>query len=105
MALVPLLRRAAVAAGCGHPVLSSEPTGPDGVDGSASSLRALDWAVDETARLDLPVKIVHGTMQADREPACGQATGAANPCGQDIGRHAVGVCSGAGSEAEPERRP
>ncbi|MEU3447505.1 universal stress protein [Streptomyces thermolilacinus] len=60
-----------------------------GVDGSASSLRALDWAVDEAARLHLPLKIVHATMEDDWEPACGPAAGAANPCGQDIGQYVV----------------
>ncbi|MGW0607702.1 universal stress protein [Streptomyces sp. NPDC002640] len=33
-----------------------------GVDGSASSLRAVDWAVDEAARLGLPLRLVHGSL-------------------------------------------
>ncbi|QGV82431.1 universal stress protein [Streptomyces ficellus] len=60
-----------------------------GVDGSASSLRALDWAVDEAARLALPLKIVHATMTDDREPACGLEIGAETPCGQDIAQHVI----------------
>lgn len=32
-----------------------------GVDGSASSLQALDWAVDEAARNGLPLRIVHAS--------------------------------------------
>ncbi|MFD9487935.1 universal stress protein [Streptomyces sp. NPDC059991] len=33
-----------------------------GVDGSESSLRALDWAVDEAERLGLPLRIVHASL-------------------------------------------
>ncbi|OKK03943.1 hypothetical protein AMK26_20095 [Streptomyces sp. CB03234] len=60
-----------------------------GVDGSAASLRAVDWAVDEAARLALPLKIVHATMTDDGEPVCGPETGADHPCGQDIGQHVI----------------
>lgn len=33
-----------------------------GVDGSDSSLRAIDWAVAEAARFDLPLRLVYGSM-------------------------------------------
>ncbi|WP_031524645.1 universal stress protein [Streptomyces sp. NRRL F-5123] len=33
-----------------------------GVDGSDASLRALDWAVDEAARLELPLRILHASL-------------------------------------------
>ncbi|MFE9773693.1 universal stress protein [Streptomyces sp. NPDC005931] len=33
-----------------------------GIDGSDSSLRAVDWAVDEAARLGLPLRLVHGSL-------------------------------------------
>ncbi|MGA5807378.1 universal stress protein [Streptomyces cellulosae] len=33
-----------------------------GVDGSDSSLKAVDWAVDEAARLGLPLRIVHASL-------------------------------------------
>lgn len=33
-----------------------------GVDGSGPSLRALDWAVAEAARLDLPLRILHASL-------------------------------------------
>ncbi|MXM65587.1 universal stress protein [Streptomyces sp. HUCO-GS316] len=33
-----------------------------GVDGSDASLLAVDWAVDEAARLGLPLRIVHGSL-------------------------------------------
>ncbi len=33
-----------------------------GVDGSGSSLEAVDWAVDEAARLGLPLRIVHASL-------------------------------------------
>jgi nucleotide-binding universal stress UspA family protein len=36
------------------------------VDGSSSSLEAVDWAADEAARRDLPLRIVHGVVQAPR---------------------------------------
>ncbi|MBD0422689.1 universal stress protein [Streptomyces sp. TRM S81-3] len=33
-----------------------------GVDGSDSSLQAVDWAVDEAARLGLPLRLVHASL-------------------------------------------
>ena len=60
-----------------------------GVDGSASSLRALDWAVDEAARLALPVKIVHATMDDGDAPSWSPETGAVNPLERDLGKHLV----------------
>ncbi|WP_367325270.1 universal stress protein [Streptomyces sp. HUAS ZL42] len=33
-----------------------------GVDGSDSSLRAVDWAADEAARLGLPLRLVHASL-------------------------------------------
>lgn len=33
-----------------------------GVDGSESSLQAVDWAVDEAARLGLPLRLVHASL-------------------------------------------
>ncbi|MEU3098766.1 universal stress protein [Streptomyces sp. NPDC006967] len=33
-----------------------------GVDGSDSSLEAVDWAVDEAARLGLPLRLVHASL-------------------------------------------
>ncbi|MER6835331.1 universal stress protein [Streptomyces sp. P9-2] len=33
-----------------------------GVDGSGSSMEAVDWAVDEAARLGLPLRIVHASL-------------------------------------------
>ncbi|MFJ2648069.1 universal stress protein [Streptomyces sp. NPDC087420] len=36
------------------------------VDGSPSSLEAVDWAADEAARQDVPLRIVHGVVQANR---------------------------------------
>ncbi|MEV6702242.1 universal stress protein [Streptomyces sp. NPDC051453] len=33
-----------------------------GVDGSESSLLAIDWAVDEAARLGVPLRLVHASM-------------------------------------------
>jgi nucleotide-binding universal stress UspA family protein len=33
-----------------------------GVDGSESSLQAVDWVVDEAARLGLPLRLVHASL-------------------------------------------
>ncbi|MGW7355190.1 universal stress protein [Streptomyces sp. NPDC054802] len=51
-----------------------------GVDGSDSSMLALEWAAQEAARLALPLKIVHATAEDD----C-----ATNPFAQDTARHVV----------------
>ncbi|MFF3291332.1 universal stress protein [Streptomyces sp. NPDC003023] len=51
-----------------------------GVDGSDSSMRALDWAVREAARLALPLKIVLATAEGDW---------ATEPFGKNTARHAV----------------
>ncbi|GGR36935.1 universal stress protein [Streptomyces roseolus] len=62
-----------------------------GVDGSASGLRAVDWAVAEASRLALPVKIVHATMEEDRGASRGPGTGTAIAPGHDVGRYLVQV--------------
>jgi nucleotide-binding universal stress UspA family protein len=33
-----------------------------GIDGSDSSLLAVDWAVDEAARRGLPLRLVHASL-------------------------------------------
>ncbi|MEW2632979.1 universal stress protein [Streptomyces sp. NPDC048389] len=60
-----------------------------GVDGSRSSMLALDWAAHEAARLTLPLKIVHATAEGEYAPSSVQASDAANPFGQDCGRHVI----------------
>lgn len=42
-----------------------------GVDGSDSSLEAVDWAVDEAARHGLAVRLVHGSRWERRLPTFG----------------------------------
>ncbi|QNE78997.1 universal stress protein [Streptomyces finlayi] len=42
-----------------------------GVDGSPSSLSALDWAVDEAARLSLPLHLVHASMGPEDDVVLG----------------------------------
>lgn len=39
-----------------------------GIDGSDSSLRALDWAVEEALRHDVPLRLVYGTLWQYYEP-------------------------------------
>ncbi|PKV83154.1 nucleotide-binding universal stress UspA family protein [Streptomyces sp. TLI_146] len=53
-----------------------------GVDGSASSLRALDWAADEAERLRLPLRIVHASLWERYEVAEPSAHGVAIPSAQ-----------------------
>ncbi|MFG3496542.1 universal stress protein [Streptomyces sp. NPDC047928] len=45
-----------------------------GVDGSRSSLLALDWAVDEAANLDLPLRIVHAAQAPGSDVAAAAET-------------------------------
>lgn len=40
-----------------------------GVDGSDASLRAIDWAAEEAARHDLPLRLVHGSLWERYESA------------------------------------
>lgn len=53
-----------------------------GVDGSASSLRALDWAADEAERMGLPVRIVHASLWERYEIAEPSPHGMAIPSAQ-----------------------
>jgi nucleotide-binding universal stress UspA family protein len=43
------------------------PTIVVGVDGSAPSLAAVDWAVEEAKRRDLPLRLIHATERPDRD--------------------------------------
>lgn len=68
-----------------------------GVDGSDSSLVAIDWAVDEAARLGVPLRLVHasrweryegpalpGTLDRPSEQVTAQnivGSAAERPCG------------------------
>ncbi|MFC8917711.1 universal stress protein [Streptomyces sp. NPDC057116] len=77
-----------------------------GVDGSASSLRALDWAVHEAARLALPLKIVHATMEDedDWEPVCGPENGGGKPCGQDVRQYVIEAAQERARRYDPDLR-
>lgn len=50
-----------------------------GVDGSLSSLQAVDWATDEAARHGLPLRLVHASLWERYEPP-----GADGPVADDI---------------------
>ncbi|MFF1680074.1 universal stress protein [Streptomyces sp. NPDC058256] len=71
-----------------------------GVDGSESSLRATDWAVDEAARHGLPLRLVHAFLWERYEGAA---------LGSDLGRHSGQVLAenivGSAAERARRRRP
>ncbi|MEV0912542.1 universal stress protein [Streptomyces hokutonensis] len=54
-----------------------------GVDGSAPSLRAVDWAVDEAARLGLSLRLVHAFVP-EREPDAPARTGGPEPSSERV---------------------
>ncbi|MET8946853.1 universal stress protein [Streptomyces sp. NPDC004542] len=59
-----------------------------GVDGSESSLRAVDWAVDEAARHGLPLHLVHASLWERYERAQPSfATG--RPAGEVMAQHII----------------
>jgi nucleotide-binding universal stress UspA family protein len=49
------------------------------VDGSAPSLLAVDWAVDEVARLGLPLRLVHAFVPDESDQGATARTGDAHP--------------------------
>ncbi|MBC9717389.1 universal stress protein [Streptomyces sp. TRM66268-LWL] len=64
-----------------------------GVDGSPSALTAVDWAVDEAGRRDLPLRLVYASLgEAD---GSGELAGAAHP----------GEVDGAAHPGEPRPEP
>jgi nucleotide-binding universal stress UspA family protein len=68
-----------------------------GVDGSDSSLLAIDWAVDEAARLGVPMRLVHASRWERYEVAALPGT-RERPSEQVMGQNIVG------SAAERARR-
>ncbi|MFJ4200825.1 universal stress protein [Streptomyces sviceus] len=59
-----------------------------GVDGSDASLLAVDWAVDEAARRDVPLLLVHASLWERYEGAL-PSTGQERPSEQVLAEHIV----------------
>ncbi|TGB15206.1 universal stress protein [Streptomyces palmae] len=63
-----------------------------GVDGSESSLRALDWALAEAARHDLPLRLVHASLW-ERYEGIRPSFAAERPTDQVMAEHIVASCA------------
>ncbi|MEV6113133.1 universal stress protein [Streptomyces sp. NPDC052109] len=72
-----------------------------GVDGSAPSLLALDWAVDEAVRHDLPLTLVHASLWERYEGALPSA-GGERPSGQVPAEHIVALAADRAERRESE---
>ncbi|UUN25634.1 universal stress protein [Streptomyces sp. FIT100] len=59
-----------------------------GVDGSDSSLDAVDWAVDEAARHGVPLRLVHGSLW-ERYEGSRPSVSTARPAGEVMAEHIV----------------
>ena len=71
-----------------------------GVDGSEASLVALDWAVDEAARVGCPLRIVHASLWERYEGAVPSWT-TDRPPGQALAENIVGVAGERAERREP----
>jgi nucleotide-binding universal stress UspA family protein len=81
-----------------------------GVDGSASSLTAVDWAVDEAARHGLPLRLVHGSLWERYEGALPPGDFPPGPLsgplpGPSAGQEAAGIVVAAAAERARRRDP
>ncbi|MET9101777.1 universal stress protein [Streptomyces antibioticus] len=72
-----------------------------GVDGSASSLRAVDWAVDEAARHGLPLRLVHASRWERYERALPSFT-TGLPAGDATARTVAAACARRAELRNPE---
>ncbi|MFI1096803.1 universal stress protein [Streptomyces sp. NPDC020917] len=72
-----------------------------GIDGSDSSLRAIDWAVAEATRRDLPVKLVHGSLW-ERYEAVRPGFGTAVSSGHVMAEHIVASAAERVAKIAPE---
>lgn len=72
-----------------------------GVDGSDSSLEAVDWAVDEAARLGLPLRLVHASLWERYEEGL-PSFGTGRPAEEVMAQHIVASCTERAGLRNPE---
>ncbi|MFF5651392.1 universal stress protein [Streptomyces collinus] len=72
-----------------------------GVDGSDGSLTAVDWAVDEAARHELPLRLVHGSLW-ERYEVRTPSTGPDRPAGQVMADHIVASAAERAGRRNPD---
>ncbi|MEW2399450.1 universal stress protein [Streptomyces sp. NPDC046862] len=72
-----------------------------GVDGSESSLRAVDWAVDEAARHGLPLRLVYASLW-ERYEGGRPSFGTGRPAEEVMAEHIVASCAERARLRDPE---
>ena len=72
-----------------------------GVDGSDSSLQAIDWAVDEAARHGLPLRLVHASLWERYEEAV-PSNGVRRPSERVLAEHLVASAAERAERRNPE---
>jgi nucleotide-binding universal stress UspA family protein len=72
-----------------------------GVDGSDSSLQAVDWAVDEAARHGLPLRIVYASLW-ERYEGARPSFGAGRPSEELMAEHIAASCADRAQRRNPE---
>lgn len=72
-----------------------------GVDGSDSSLQAVDWAVDEAARLGLPLRLVYASRW-ERYEGSRPSFSTDRPAEQVMAEHIIASCAERAQLRDPE---
>jgi nucleotide-binding universal stress UspA family protein len=72
-----------------------------GVDGSAGSMPAVDWAVDEAARHGLPLRLIHGSLW-ERYEALTPSAGPVRPAGRTMADHIVASAAERAARRHPD---
>ncbi|MFD9114453.1 universal stress protein [Streptomyces bottropensis] len=72
-----------------------------GVDGSDSSLRAVDWAVDEATRHGLPLRVVHASLWERYEGSL-PSFSTRRPAGELMAEHIAASCAERAQLRSPE---
>jgi len=72
-----------------------------GVDGSESSLQAVDWAVDEAARLGLPLRLVYASLW-ERYEGSRPSFGTDRPAEEVMAEHIIASCAERARLRNPE---